>query len=474
MRFFAAVLFFSAGLAFSQTYDVAINNGRVMDPESGLDATRSLGISGGKVRAISDKPLTARTVIDAKGLVVSPGFIDLHWHGRNPATYRYCAMQGVTAALELEIGDADMDSWYSERAGKSMINFGASAGHPRIRMAVMHDPGDFLPAGDAANRAATAEEITEMRRRLEAQLKAGAPAVGFGAAYTQAASYREILDMFTIAARYKASCHIHVRGASSNGGQVELGISEAIAAAFLTGAPLHIVHINSSSGPALESGIQMIEAARARGLDITTEAYPYTAGATRIESALFNNWKTQPDSWFTRFQWVATGERLTRATFEKYHQQGGIVIIHANTPERVDRAITSPLTMIASDGFDLDGGQGHPRSSGCFARILSRYVREQKSITLMDAIRKMSLMPAQRLETRVPMMKDKGRIRLGADADIAVFDPARVRDRSTYENPAVEAEGFVHVLVNGVPVVRDGKAIPDAKPGQSIRAAKSL
>jgi hypothetical protein len=278
--------------------------------------------------------------------------------------------------------------------------------------------------------------------------------------------------MFRVAARFQAPCHVHVRGASSAGGTIEVGLSEVIAASAITGAPLHVVHINSSAGPRLASAFEMINGARARGLDVTTEAYPYAAGATRLESAVFSNYKTQPDEWFARLQWVDTGERLTRVTFEKYRNAGGgRVIIHGNTEERVDEAITNPLAMIASDGFDLPGGQGHPRSSGTYAKILARYVRDQKSIPLVDAVRKMSLMPAQRLEKRVPAMRNKGRIHVGSDADLAIFDLAKVQDLSTYEKPALEPQGFRYVLVGGQIVVTDGKLNESAKPGQPIRAA---
>lgn len=452
-----------AGALSAQTYDLVIDGGRVLDPESGLDAVRSLGIANGRIAAVSARPLAGKSRIDAKGLAVAPGFIDLHWHGSNPAYYRYQAMQGVTAALELEIGVPDVGQWYAEHAGKSMIHYGAAAGHARIRMDVMHDTGDFLPANEAANRTATPEEITQIAARLERDLKRGAPAVGFGIAYVPAAGYREIIEMFRIAARFDATCHVHMRGG-------EPGLSEVIAAAFLTGARLHIVHINSSSGNSIKQFLGVIEDARKRGLPVTTEAYPYAAGATRIESALFADWKTQPDSYFARLQWPKTGERLTRETFEKYRKVGGTVIQHTNTEDNVRVAILSPLTIIASDGFDLVDGQGHPRSSGTYARVLGRYVREQGGLTLLEAVRKMSLQPAEVLEKRVPAMRNKGRIKVGADADLAIFDPATILDKSDYTHPAEYAEGVRHVLVNGVAVVRDGKPLEGVTPGTALRA----
>jgi dihydroorotase len=218
--------------------------------------------------------------------------------------------------------------------------------------------------------------------------------------------------------------------------------------------------------------LQMVEEARTHGLDVTTEAYPYSAGMTEIQSALLDQYEDAPDSLYQKLQWIATGERLTRRSFRTFRRQGGMVILHLNTPEMEALAIESPLTMIASDG-GLTNGLGHPRTTGTFARVLAHYVRDRRTLSLMDAIRKMSLMPAQRLEARAPMFLDKGRIRVGADADLVVFDPSTVSDRSTYQDPAAPAKGFHHVLVAGVPVIRDGTLEDGVFPGKPARAPLS-
>src|SRR5437016_5428743 len=176
----SAVVFLSVGNAADDYYDVVVLNGRVMDPESKLDAIRNVGIRGGKVRTITAKPLQGQATIDARGLVVAPGFIDLHVHDMNAEHHRAQAMDGVSTALELEIGTADIDRWYAEREGKTLINYGASVGHVPVRMAVMKDPGSFVPSGEAAHRPATEDEIAEMKRRIELGLQRGALAVGFG------------------------------------------------------------------------------------------------------------------------------------------------------------------------------------------------------------------------------------------------------------------------------------------------------
>ncbi len=444
--------------------EIVVANGRVMDPESRVDGVRYLGIAGGRIRAISDTALKAPTVLDATGMVVAPGFIDLHAHGQTPENYRLEALDGVTSSFELEVGTADVDKWYADHEGQAAINYGVSVGHIPVRMVVMGDSGRFLPSGPGGSRPATDAQIAQMKQMIERGLQRGALAVGMGTAYTPASSRFEILEMFRVAARYGASVHLHLRG----GPEALIGFQEAIADAAVTGAPLHIVHLNSVSLAETPRTLQMVSEAQARHLDVTTECYPYTAGMTEIESALFDNALQQPDSYFQTLQWVATGERLTRATFQKYRKQGGLVILHSNTEDMVKQAIVSPVTMIASDG-QIVNGKGHPRTGGTYSRVLGRYVREQGALGLMAALRKMSLMPAQRLEFRVPDMRDRGRIKPGALADIVVFDPNTISDRSTYERPAEPSVGMKYVLVGGVAVVKDGKFDDTVKPGKPVR-----
>src|SRR5881398_956412 len=209
----AALLLVAAAVALTvgsgasnrtETYDVVIANGRVMDPESGLDAIRNVGIRSGKIAAISSGPLEGKQTIEAKGLIVAPGFIDLHQHGQDAENYAVKAADGVTTALELEVGVADVDRWYEEREGKALINYGASVGHIAVRMAVMHDPGGLLPSGDAAHRVATTVEREQISGLLEKGLKRGALSLGLGPAYTEAATNQEILDVFRLAAKYHA------------------------------------------------------------------------------------------------------------------------------------------------------------------------------------------------------------------------------------------------------------------------------
>ena len=447
----------------AQNYDIVMSGGRVMDPESGLDAVRYIGINGKKITAISTSPLHGKIEIGATGLVVAPGFIDLHSHGQTPEAYRYKAMDGVTTALELEVGVSPVSEWYRAREGKSLIHFGASSGHIPARMALMHDSGRLLPRDGAMNRPATAEEQKAIEAMVQKGLDEGALGMGIGITYTPTASPDEILGLFYLAAKFKRPVFVHMRS-----GNVIASLQEVITDAAASGAPLHVVHLNSSAAARTPQALRLVEGVRTRGLDVTTEAYPYTAGMTEIASASYNGWENRPPEYFSTLLWPATGERLTRESFERYRKQGGFVASFSNTEEMVKVAISYPLVMIASDGI-IENGIGHPRAAGTYSRVLGRYVREEKALSLMDAIRKSSLMPAQRLEVMSPQMRQKGRIKVGADADIGVFDPARVIDKATYQNPAQYSEGFRYVLVEGTFVVSDGK-LQDVTPGQGIRA----
>jgi dihydroorotase len=480
-RYSIALCFIALTLALSiatpsitigaQQYDVVILNGRLIDPESKVDTVTNIGITNGKVQAIGNRPMRGRTTLSATGLVVAPGFIDLHSHGQDPENYAFKAMDGVTTALELEVGVSDIDQWYGERAEKALINYGASIGHIPTRMAVMRDPGDFLPSGDAAHREASDDEMLEIKRRIENGLRRGAPAVGFGINYTAAASRWEILELFRIAAAQMAPCHVHLRysGLKEPTSSVA-AIEEVIAAATITGAPLHVVHITSTGLRSTPKLLQIIEEARRRGLDVTTECYPYTATQTRIETAIYDEgWQQAWGIDFKDLQWLETGERLTAESFARYRKTGGIVIGHSIPEEIARTAISNPLVMIASDGHIVKG-KGHPRGAGTYARILGKYVRNDKLLNLSDALAKMTILPAKRLERRTPMMKNKGRIKVGADADLVIFDPNEVVDTATFEGPPKYSKGFKHVLVNGVLVVKDGALQTGINPGQPVRA----
>jgi N-acyl-D-aspartate/D-glutamate deacylase len=444
-------------------YDRVILGGHVMDPASNLDAVRNIGLLDGRIAIITTQALRGRDTIDARGLVVAPGFIDIHAHGQTPETYGFYSLDGVTTALELELGTSDVDAWYRERSAGERINYGVSIGHIKVRMLVMHDSGTFMPVSDGAYRAASPAQIAEIAKRIDIGLSEGAVDIGAGFPYTPAATREELLAVFRVAARTKTPVHVHITPSVA-------GLKEALALAGETNAPLHVVHINSAGLAETPAMLEMISVARAHGRDVTTEAYPYDAGMTEIQSATIQDiYKAAPDERLAELEWPRTGERLNRESFERYSRIGGPVVVHTNTEQMVAVAINSPLTIIASDAY-WQNGTGHPRTAGTFSRVLGRYVREAHSLSLMEAIRKMTLMPAQRLEARVPAMRQKGRLRVGADADITMFDAARVVDRSTYREPSLSPVGIQHVIVNGVSVVANARAVEGVAPGRPVRA----
>ena len=461
----AIALAVAAACAASQPiedFELVVANGRVIDPESGLDAVRHIGIRSGKIERLSETPLTGARVIDASRHVVAPGFIDLHEHGQQDESYQMMVRDGVTSAFELEVGTADVAGWYKAREGGQLVNYGVSVGHIPARMRVLGDPGTgLLPAGIGGSGTADEEQRAAIERVLREGLAQGAVAVGFGSAYTPGAPMAEIEQMFRVAAEGGASAHIHMRGGVT-------GLHETITAAAAAGASLHIVHVNSSGGNDLAAFLAAIQAARDAGQDVTTEAYPYGAGMTEIQSALFDDWQTWTDDRFAEHQLVSTGARLNRETFAKARSEGGTVIIHGRPEEQTRAAIVSPLSMIASDGF-IENNRGHPRTSGTYAKVLGRYVREEGVVQLMDALRRMTLEPARRLERRTPAMTNKGRIKVGADADLTIFDPATVIDRATYEDATIPSAGIPYVIVGGQLVV-DGGTITSARSGRGIRA----
>lgn len=458
-----------ANAATEAEFDLVFKTARVLDPETQLDAVRNVGIREGVIRAVSAEDLRGREIVNASGLVLSPGFIDLHQHGHNIQDYWLKAKDGVTTICEFEIGTSDIDAWYAAREGKTPLNFGVSIGHIPVRMAVLGETPAFLPAAGAgsAERTLDAPQLAELKKRIKDGLRRGAPAVGMGLQYTPGANSWETVEVFRTAADFKAACHVHMRFKGEHGPQnVFSAVMELVAASSLTGAPAHVCHVQSTANRHTPRVLELISDARRKGLDISVECYPYTAGLTDIKSSIFNpGWQETAEISYSDLQWVATGERLTQETFERYRRSGGMVIVHSNTEETVRSALSHPLTMIASDGIP-----GHPRNAGTCARVLGRYVREMQCLTMLQAVEKLSLLPARRLESRVPELKRKGRIQPGADADLVLFDPQRALDQATYDEPNIPSAGIVHVLVNGGFVVRDGVAMMGSVGGRPVRA----
>jgi dihydroorotase len=465
----------------STEYDIVLSGGRVIDPETKLDAIRNVGIIQNRIAQISSEPLKGKQVINVTGLVVAPGFIDLHVHGRSNKEQEYQLHDGLTTALELEWGIENLKEWYASRHSKALINYGGSVCWPYERFKAINTDGKIVTemqetsfkgesslAGmqDRIQHTYTMDiqpgQMSATLENIKRSLAEGGIGIGVPIGYLPKTKPEEMYEVFKLAGELDALVYTHVRQPDI------ISIQEVITDAILTRAPLHIVHVNSMSLGHIQMALDMVNQARKNKFDVTTELYPYTAGSTRLQSAMFDDgWQQRLGIDYKDLQWVATGERLTKESFERYKKDGGIVILHVMKPEWINTGMAAPGVMIASDGMPY-APLAHPRTAGTFSRVLGKYVREEKLIDLTTAIEKMTILPAKRLEGIAPMMRFKGRIQVGADADITVFNPNTVIDKSSFDKGLAFSEGIEYVIVNGVLVLKNGKTVNNTFPGQPI------
>ena len=496
------------GSAVAVEYDLVISNGRVMDPETAYDEIANVGIKGGSIAVITKDEISGKETIDATGHVVAPGFIDIHAHGQNIGDYRMQAMQGVTTMLELESGVVPIADWYELQAQKNLpIHYGAAAGWTFARIATFTETKPEATAKyfqDAQGRMdwkmniATPEQQEQILKLVEQGLDEGALGIGINAGYAPGYGQKEYFALAELAAERNVATFTHVRYASNMEPKSSFeAIKELIANAAITGAHMHVCHINSSSLKDIHSTLKLIDNAFENNINISVGAYPWGAASTVVGAAMFSGegWRERMGSTAENFQ-LGT-KRMTEAQLTDYQKNnpGTFITWHfldESNPDDLallDASILHPKILIESDEMfwmfmdehnhviNYEGDEwplpkdtfSHPRSNGTFAKILRSYVRERKLMSMQEALRKMCLMPAQTLADFVPQMKKKGRLQKGMDADIVVFDPETISDVGTYEAPNQPAIGVQSLLVNGTLVVADGKLLLDAAPGQPIR-----
>lgn len=483
----------------AEELDLVIAGGRVIDPSSGLDAIRTVGIRGDEIVVLSTGPLVGKRTIDATGLVVAPGFIDLHTHSPNPIGQRYQLLDGVTTALELEAGAHPIESFGKELADGARIHYGASVGWASARVEaklglrqehlLLSKPRPVSLRGvwtvlrvlfggnpnEVYVENATPGERDKMRALLNQSLDRGALGIGVPLDYfSEGVDEDELRMVFDVAGKRETILYIHVRR-GVNGDPA--GLREALRLAAETGAAVHICHIQHNAMRNIELFLREIREARARGVDVTTELLPYNAGSALISSAVFGrNWREIFAIDYGDVEWAATGMRFDEATWNEYREKHpqGQVVHHYVQEEWTRLALVEPGVMVVSDLLPMfnETDMVAPHN-GAFSRILGRYVREKGVLDLSTALSKMTSLPANRLAAFFPAFAKKGRVAEGADADLTIFDADTILDRATYGNPFQPSAGIHTVIVSGQVAVDEGELMSEVFAGERIDGPKN-
>ncbi|MFI6388347.1 amidohydrolase family protein [Nonomuraea sp. NPDC050547] len=486
-------------------YDLVLANGRAIDPETGLDAVRDIGITGGVIRAVSQTPLTGTTRVDLGGLVVCPGFIDLHSHTMDVAGHRLQALDGVTTVLELEAGAYPVGAAYHKAAQQGRpLNYGFATSWGIARMAVLlgleagGDIEEFLAyiGHEDWQRPAARPVVDRILAMLEGDLADGALGIGVLVGYAPRVDPSEYLAVAALAARHNLPTYTHARELVEQDPTTPIdGAEEVVRAAAETGAHMHYCHVNSTSIRHVDRVLGLVEKVRAEGSRVTTEAYPYGAGMTGVGAAflapeiLHRRGLTAHSIGLLGAEGRLADEEALRAA--RRDTPGAAAFVHLldeDDPAAFDyiqRALAFADAAVATDAVPLLWRSGapdplawplapdavtHPRTAGTYGRTLRRLVRENAVLGLQEAIRRCTLVPADVVGSGVPAMRRKGRVQVGCDADLTVFDPETVTDRATYTDTARGSSGFVHVVVAGDFVVRDAEIVTTAFPGRPVRA----
>jgi dihydroorotase len=448
-------------------FDVAISGGRVMDPDSGYDETANVGIDDGIVTEITTEEITGKREIDAAGLVVAPGFIDIESYDPNPYGIWYKIGDGVTTNLGMHGSNGLAEDWYQTwEAEGSPAHFGGAFDDNWYRQ---RPDGMALGVADEATPAQIEELVDAAREGLED----GFIGIEFSPEYAPGISYEEIRAVSEVAAEYNVPVFFHARYSDPEPpGTNEEALEEVIQTGKDTGAAVHILHLPSTGGTyTMKESLAQLAAARAEGVEVTADEYPYNFWATTLGSERFApGWQERFRIDYDDLVIPGTGERLTEETFEIHQANNDLAAAYAIPEEEVRMALQDDHVMIGSDAIIEPGDNNHPRGAGTFSRVLGKYVREEKVITLMEGLEKMTIQPARLLEEQAPALQLKGRLQIGAHADITIFDPATVKDRATVNDPSRFSKGIEWVLVMGR-VVKDPKGFNKNKlPGEPIKS----
>jgi N-acyl-D-glutamate deacylase len=487
---------------------LVISGGRVVDPASGMDAVGDVALLDGKIVAVGTGLGGAERVIDATGLVVAPGFIDLHAHGQSIPADRMQAFDGVTTTLDLEAGVMPVGSWYRRQAAQGRIlNYGAATNWAFARINAMtgFNEESSLEAFGRAMRdrrwvenVASEAEVAGILDRIARGLDEGGIGIGILNAYAPGAGVQELTAVCQLAFARNVPTFTHVAYMSRiDPESAAEAYIRLIGYAGATGAHMHICHFNSSSKTDIARCAALVAKAQAQGLPITVESYPYGTGSTVIAAAFFSDpeFEERSGTGYDAVQRVTDGHRFQdRAELLAAQQTdpSQLVLWHVLDTEKnerhrelLDMAVMFPGSAIASDAMPWslpdgsaytgdawplpDDATSHPRSAGCFTRFLRHWVRERETVPLLEGIRKCTLIPAEILSASTPAMREKGRLQPGADADVVVFDYATLTDRAEFNAMNRPAEGVRHLVVSGQPVISDGIMDVAARPGQPVR-----
>jgi len=446
-----------------QVHEVVISGGRVLDPETGFDDAAAVGIDGGTITAISKDGLEGRSRIDASGLVVAPGFIDLLSYEPNPYGVWFKVADGVTTTMGMHGLNDDAGPFF-ERWGNDPppVNYGGAFDHPFARSRL------GLAVGEPASR----DQVRQLRAEADRGLAEGWAGVDVEPEYTPGATTEELTAMGAAAAEAGVAVYAHGRYSDDTppGTNAET-LAELLGIARATGASMHVEHITSTGGTfTMQASLRTLDEARAEGMDVTACMYPYDFWATYLGSTRFApGWQERFHISYDDLLVPGTGERLTEASFEREQRRNTLVAAMAIPEADVVAGLRSPFVMIGSDAVLEEGDNNHPRGAGCFCRVLGRYVRERRVLTLREALAKMTVIPAQRLVDGAPAFARKGRLQVGADADVTVFDPDTVADRATIADPSRQSVGVQWVLVDGQAVKTPDGLQRDVRPGRPLR-----